>query len=484
MFDVLSALIKTQGFVRVGNFEYLLLRKFTLKQIPQLMKSHKALLSLLAVCLLSITVTLLTQAYWQERYYRFQSKGNSSECSEHLVKNEVELTQRKCKSPAAQTQSITLFVRMAATLPELRRRFYCVFLRLSVLFWPASLGKTVAVLDQENEEDHAFASTVLTHMKQHFPDRTFEVLYEPLPKDPTVLDFANPPRSPGYNRQLYSSFFIDLYTNDDIIAWMDADSGFVSPVTNQTIFNGTKVRVLGYDCTLTIGWVQAWARTTEKALGLPFLADFMTYFPVYIYRDTFTHCREHILRRFNTSNFEEAFKKFYRQEFISPVSVVLSYAWYFERERYDWNLKLCTDLTEYNKRFPSEHIISPEHVVETLLIPQTAFHVQHAQGVRQFVFNSYCLSQEAAGNDAEKCSNRTASLITNFVLFNHDVQRLGHPAPPCPKNREETCVQLLERNYDQIGLEIKQKTRKLDWKNVEIVEKLAKELKLQCDVLK
>ena len=448
------------------------------------MKLQKALLSLLAVCLLSITVTLLTQAYWQEQYYRFQSKCNSSDSSEHLVAREVESSQRKCKSPAAHTQSITLFVRVAATVPELRRRFYCVFLRLSVLFWPASLGKTVAVLDQENEEEHAFASTVLTHMRQHFPDRTFEVLYEPLPKDPTVLDFANPPRSPGYNRQLYSSFFIDLYTNDDIIAWMDADSGFVSPVTNESIFNGTKVRVLGYDCTLTIGWVQAWARTTEKALGLPFLADFMTYFPVYIYRDTFTHCREHILRRFNTSNFEEAFKKFYRREFISPVSVVLSYAWYFERERYDWNLKLCTDLTEYNKRFPSEHIISPEHVVETLLIPQTAFHVQHAQGVRQFVSNSYCLSQEAAGNDAEKCSNRTASLITNFVLFNHDVQRLGHPAPPCPKNREQTCLQLLERNYNQIGLEIKQKTRKLDWKNVEIVEKLAKELKLQCDVLK
>ena len=107
---------------------------------------------------------------------------------------------RPSKKPAAQNQSITLFVRMAATVPELRRRFYCVFLRLSVLFWPASLGKTVAVLDQENEEDHAFASTVLTHIRQHFPDRTFEVLYEPLPKDPTVLDFANPPRSPGYNR--------------------------------------------------------------------------------------------------------------------------------------------------------------------------------------------------------------------------------------------------------------------------------------------
>ena len=219
----------------------------------------------------------------------------------------------------------------------------------------------------------------------------------------------------------------------------------------------------------------------REGLGIAISRRFHDLLPCVHLPGRLHHCREHILRRFNTSNFEEAFKKFYRREFISPVSVVLSYAWYFERERYDWNLKLCTDLTEYNKRFPSEHVISAEHVVETLLIPQTAFHEKHAKRVREFVYSSYCLSQEAAGNDAEKCSNRTASLITNFVLFN---QRLGHPALPCPKNREETCLQLLERNYNQIGLEIKQKTRKIDWKNVKIVEKLAKELKLQCEVLK
>ena len=448
------------------------------------MKPQKALLFFLTPCLLTITLTLLSQAYWQGQYYRFLWKGNSCDSSEHFVQREFESTPWKSKSPAVQTQSITLFVRMAATVPELRRRFYCIFLRLSVLFWPASLGNTVVVLDQENEEDHAFAFTLLTHMKQHFPNRTFEVLYEPLPKDPTVLNFNKSPKRPGYNRQLYSSFFIDLYTNVDIIAWMDADAAFASPVTEESIFNGTKVRVLGYDCTLTIGWVQSWARTTEKALGLPFVADFMTYFPVYIYRDTFTHCREHILRRFNTSNFEEAFKKFYRRGLISPVSVVLSYAWYFERDRYDWNLKLCTDRTEYNKRFPSEHIISAEHVIDTLKIPQTALHNPHAQGIRKIVFSSYCLSQEAAGNDAEKCPNRTASLITNFALFNHDVQRFDHPAPPCPRNRQETCLQLLERNYNQIGLEIKQKTRKLDWQDVKTIEKLAMELKLRCDVLK
>lgn len=444
-----------------------------------------------SVCFIAIVILIAVQSPWKASYQPFQPNIESydPDFTEKLeikpTYSYLESTPWESKLPAGniQSRSVTLFVRMGGSVAELRRRFYCVFLRLSVLFWPGSLGKTVVVLDEEKEEDHVFGETLIKHTKQHFPDRTYEVLYESLPKEPSTLDFAGSPKPPGYNRQLWSSFFVDLYTNDTVIAWMDTDAGFGVPVTEETIFNGTKVRVLGYDCTLNIGWVQTWARTTELALGLPFVADFMTYFPVYIYRDTFTRCREHILKRFNTSNFEVAFKRFYKG-FISPVSVILSYAWYFERERYDWNLKICDNLENYNKRFPADHTIRPEHVVDTLSVPQTAFHAQRAGGVRPFVVSSYCLSQEAAGNASEKCSNHTAALITNFVLFNHDIQRFNNPAPPCSGNKETTCLKILQHYYIQVGLEIKQKKRKLDLQDVEIVGRLAIELDLTCDNLK
>ena len=57
--------------------------------------------------------------------------------------------------------------------------------------------------------------------------------------------------SPGYNRQLWSSFFIDQYTDDDIIAWMDSDVTFLTPVTKATIFNGSKIRILGSESSMT-----------------------------------------------------------------------------------------------------------------------------------------------------------------------------------------------------------------------------------------
>lgn len=327
-------------------------------------------------------------------------------------------------SQAASTNTVTLFVRMGARVAELRRRFYCIFFRTSVLFWPASLGKTVLVFDKESTQDYIFAENVMRQARKYFPDRRYEVSYEPLPKDPNVLSDSRGRRGSGYNRQLFSSFFIDLYTNDSIIAWMDSDAGFFAPVTKSTIFSGTKLRVLGYDCTYNIHWVKQWVESTEVALGFPCVADFMIYFPVYIYRDTFTNCREYILKRFNTSNFEEAFQKLYTS-YISPVIIILSYAWYFEKDRYDWNLQSCSNLKEYNKRFPANHTIGPEHIKQPLLEPQTAFHSHPLNKISPYIRGSYCLSHEAAGSESKKCADHSGSLRNNLVLFNHDSQRFN-----------------------------------------------------------
>ena len=59
--------------------------------------------------------------------------------------------------PTPGMSSITLFVRMAGKLKEHRTRFYCDLFRTAVLFWPASFGKTVVVLDEESVEDHVYA---------------------------------------------------------------------------------------------------------------------------------------------------------------------------------------------------------------------------------------------------------------------------------------------------------------------------------------
>ena len=225
-----------------------------------------------------------------------------------------------------------------------------------------------------------------------------------------------------------------------------------------------------------------WARVTEIALGLPMVADFMTYFPVNLYRDTFTHCREYILKRLNTSNFEEAFGMIhYGDNLISPVGVVISYAWFFEKDRYDWNLKICSELTLYNRRLPVGHKITPQDTEDILSQPQTAFHVPYAkEPLLPNILISYCLSHEAAGNPQAMSFNHSFSLAKNFVLFYHDLQSITPGETPCTANKKtEHCLKVLDRHYKQVGLEIT-KGRKIQWKDFEAVETLAKEVDIIC----
>ncbi|XP_046858013.1 LOW QUALITY PROTEIN: uncharacterized protein LOC124451447 [Xenia sp. Carnegie-2017] len=382
--------------------------------------------------------------------------------------------------------SISLFLRMSGKREDHKKRFYCNILKTVPLFWPGWLGKMVLVFDEESDEDHTFGKTLLNQIKEHFPRQTFKIEYEPLPKDPTVLTFPSQLKSPGYNRQLWSSFFIDLYSDDEVIAWLDSDSPFIFPVTMLTIKPNGKVRILGTDCTMQIGWVQSWAKTTEMAIGFPQLADFMTYFPVYMYRDTITHCREHILKNFKTDNFEEAFKNFYHTGtgYISPVSVILSYAWFFEKDRYEWDVEMCGDINVYNNRLPEGHRLQLNDIVngnQLLRQPQTAYHgpLNTDSIYAKLIPISYCLSISEAGRKEDMCKYSQSDLNRLFNVFKSDTQR-ANPPHPCIGNHTQYCLDILKRHIKKVGVEIKKNKRRMTWDDVITVDSIAREIGVVC----
>ena len=99
------------------------------------------------------------------------------------------------------------------------------------------------------------------------------------------------------------------------------------------------------------------------------------------------------------------------------------------------------------------------------------------------ILASYCLSHKAAGNKLNICTNVSVSLSTNLAFLKHDLQGLevrGLDKKPCIGNNLKKCLQVLERHYNQVGLEIKQGRRKLEWHNVETAEMLAREFDMQC----
>jgi hypothetical protein len=48
------------------------------------------------------------------------------------------------------------------------------------------------------------------------------------------------------------------------------------------------------------------------------------------------------MRRYKARNFEEVYRNISSYGFICPVTTILNYAWHFERDRYDWSLKICS----------------------------------------------------------------------------------------------------------------------------------------------
>ena len=94
------------------------------------------------------------------------------------------------------------------------------------------LFKFGIILDDENAEDHHLGDEILNN------DYSDYVKYEPLPPNHLKLFQAlafYPHFSWGYDRQQWSTFYMDLYSESDIIGVVDSDSTFTSYLTYENI---------------------------------------------------------------------------------------------------------------------------------------------------------------------------------------------------------------------------------------------------------
>ena len=285
---------------------------------------------------------------------------------------------------------ITLVIRTCNT-PRFVGALYCMFLLTTILFWLGSYSGISLVLDKESKQDEKWGNSIQKQMAQHLPGFPISVHYEPLPRDPRILDI--PIRSPGYNRQLWSTFFADLYTDAPIIAYMDTDSQFVIPMTKEYVYNGGKPKAFAEGSRQ--GWVRGWEATTLEALGLPQPANFMITFPQLLHRDTIVNTRRFIMKHLNTTNFEEAFRRFYTSG-MSPVNIWMTYAWFHQHDRYEWHIKATTaKLQENNDRLPEGHKIGPQHIVPSII---GVGHISdHKSFKPEILLPGYCMSIKATG---------------------------------------------------------------------------------------
>ena len=142
---------------------------------------------------------------------------------------------------------------------------FCDLLRSVALFWSSDWGDIVFILDEPDRKQD-FESKLNNLQLPH----KFRFVYEKLFN-----------KESGRESMFYSSFIMDLYTNEDtVIAWTDNDIIFTMPVTDQSIFRNGKLIVKG----MNMFWrshEKMWSTSTLQAIGLPMVSNFMTYFPVF-----------------------------------------------------------------------------------------------------------------------------------------------------------------------------------------------------------
>lgn len=205
------------------------------------------------------------------------------------------------------------------------------------LFVNRNTFKLVVVLDDESEEDHQMGNRLLAN---GYAD---SVCYEALP--PRHLELFQATAFPGlpwgYDRQQWSTFYMDLYSDADIIGVVDSDSTFVSYLTYENILtNDGRILLHGvyfdksWDTPLHLISDGDQFCNDEVALGFYCPWDLMSTnrMPMFFWKSTFINLRNYIANLYGVS-FDEAYRIFSRGRYCQ-FNILANYAIRFEPEKY------------------------------------------------------------------------------------------------------------------------------------------------------
>ena len=198
------------------------------------------------------------------------------------------------------------------------------------------------ILDDETQEDHDLGDMLLHN------NQVDNVIYEPLPDKHLEL-FPGKCWRWGYDRQQWSTFYMDTHVDQDIIGVVDSDSTFTSYLTDENIFTKEgKIKIIGTKPSSTEKHSSPEYRDSYKMLdgsqwpnddvALKFKttydAMFTNIMPIFFHRSSFLNLRNYISSVWNMS-FDEAFKIFSLNPY-SQFNILVNYVLKFEADKYEF----------------------------------------------------------------------------------------------------------------------------------------------------
>uniref|UniRef100_A0A6C0EVG0 Uncharacterized protein n=1 Tax=viral metagenome TaxID=1070528 RepID=A0A6C0EVG0_9ZZZZ len=208
------------------------------------------------------------------------------------------------------------------------------------------------ILDDETIKDHTLGELLLNENNVDY------IYYEPLPNNHLKLfqALAYPTMSWGYDRQQWSTFYMDTYVEEDIIGVVDSDSTFTNYLTDENIFTKDgKIKLLGLK---PLNYWKHWLKESSSycfkngaqhinddvALKFNTEIDLMctNIMPMFFWKDTFKNFRNYISDIWGMS-FDEAYKIFSIKPYCQ-FNILANYALKFESDKYEFiDIKIQTD---------------------------------------------------------------------------------------------------------------------------------------------
>ncbi|KAK6186241.1 hypothetical protein SNE40_008316 [Patella caerulea] len=373
---------------------------------------------------------------------------------------------------------ITLVVRMTS-IPRILNLVYCHLFPSISLYWSKRYGKVALILDKGSSKDKIFAEKL--EREKHKMGIDFQFFFESLPKNSTSIKRMQQLklRNFGYVRQLYSSFLMDTFIKTPVLGWVDSDSKFITPVAPENIMTNGRLRVKGLNTSPTL---ERYSSFTMQMLGKPLPGDFMCYFPVYIWTDTITNCNRHILKHMNVTTLEEAFIKSASRGLLSPVCIILTYAFYFERHRYDWHFDIGPrlNLTHYNKMYvlPRHEITSADVTYDVHVATHNRYYVDPKNVINR---QGYCA---AVANSTIPMTKQTNQMCRRFngsvfwTLFTLQTA-MFHMNGWCV-NHNPKCLPTVDEHYKNVKKAIKEGYYTLNMDMVKYINSFAKSENVTC----
>jgi len=199
------------------------------------------------------------------------------------------------------------------------------------------------VLDDESNDDHILGNKLIND------NLVDNIYYEKLPNNWKELfqgiSFKGVYGRWGYDRQQWSTFYFDKYSDKNIIGVVDSDSTFFSYVRPKDIFFENKIKLhvvlpkIHHFNNRLSNMAKSYGegdhyKNDKVALKIdtPYEYMYTNRMPIFFYKETFENCRNYISKQWNMS-FDEAFKTFSRDQY-SQFNILVNYALTFEPDKY------------------------------------------------------------------------------------------------------------------------------------------------------